>query len=72
MPAHSHGVEVRNEDGNSNLTVAAAFARRDEGGARYGHTGAGDAVAGLLFDAGGGGAHNNMQPSAALNWIIKT
>jgi microcystin-dependent protein len=61
MPAHRHGIKITGTQGGIDVKLLSdAF---------------GDGVvteSGLMALAGGGGAHNNIQPSIALAYIIKT
>ena len=56
LAAHTHSTSVGSTGGGSNVTPGTAG---DTAGADVGST-------------GGGGAHNNLQPYIALNYIIKT
>jgi len=58
MPAHTHPLNL--EGGGSGAVVALYS------------VGTGNGAIGTSGSSGGGGAHNNMQPSIALNFIIKT
>lgn len=68
MPAHNHSgnVALRTnwEAGTSSLSPVGT------GDARY--DGSGSYPALTISNAGGGGAHNNVQPTIILNYIIKT
>jgi microcystin-dependent protein len=57
MPSHNHPVPATaNAGGGANFTEGAPFASTDS--VNMGST-------------GGGGSHNNMQPSLVINWIIR-
>ena len=72
IPTHDHPFYIENETSNSAATTAtmlgqganAAMYRLDNGGYVQ-------LSANTLGDVGGGGAHNNMQPSIRGTWIIK-
>jgi microcystin-dependent protein len=61
MPAHTHGLSNMGEINNT-----------DAGGAQNRVTATGTGLADTTDSAGGGTAHSNMQPSVAINYIIKT
>ncbi len=58
MPAHTHGLTMRNSNGAGTLIQESA----DSGGSG----------AQATASAGSDGAHNNLQPSITVNYIIKT
>ena len=67
MPAHTHGAgtfEVQGQSGSGGDSGA-------ESGTGDG-TASDPAVSGTSGSTGGGGAHNNVQPTLILNYIIKT
>lgn len=77
-PAHRHQV-IANvaQDSPTTLTGSNQVARSRNAGNdfSYGVDAAGtstDATVGRSSEVGGGGAHNNLQPYLAMNWIIKT
>lgn len=75
MPSHSHTV---NDSGHSHSLSNAAGpgGNAGTGGSGYGYPTSGttaSATTGIsLQSAGSGGAHNNMQPTLMVNYIIKT
>lgn len=75
MPQHNHGV---NDSGHSHSlsNAAGAGGNAGTGGSGYGYPTSGttaSATTGIsIQNAGSSGAHNNMQPTLILNWIIKT
>ena len=66
MPAHTHGLSTAT--GNNNQTGVAGNAPKgtDLGSPTVG------TYSGGAISTGGGGAHNNVQPTIILNYIIKT
>jgi len=68
IPSHTHGSGsyTTNFQSNTNTTVTGGGARLNPG------TGITRAVSGTSGATGGDGAHNNIQPSIVLNYIIKT
>ena len=74
IPSHNHLAKCVAPAGNSNDAVNNYWA--DDAGVSSGtyHTGAGATLsnmnAGAIANAGGGGAHNNMQPYLAISFII--
>lgn len=68
IPSHTHGPGSyeTNFQSVTNTTVTGAAGRLTTG------TGVTRAVSGTSGATGGGGAHNNIQPSIVLNYIIKT
>ena len=57
MPSHNHQLGFRHAAGGSGFTTKAS---EDNGGGGYGYS----------ENTGGGQAHNNLQPYAAVNYII--
>lgn len=76
MPAHQH-FSFNNSAtsvGSPSLTAGTTPVRDNSTGSNATYTMHGTATAatiGLTSSAGNGDAHNNMQPSMALNWIVK-
>ena len=66
MPAHTHGISTAS--GNNNQTGVAGNAPKgtDLGSPTIG------TYSGGAISTGGGNAHNNVQPTIILNYIIKT
>lgn len=62
MPSHSHNVLYRNTDGGSTLRATGFDTTSATNYLEYS----------VLTSTGGGGAHNNMQPWMACNFIIYT
>jgi len=60
IPAHSHPYGKLNPAINVDNTGSTRVAIFDS-----------DGTGGSTSNAGGGAAHNNMQPSAGINWVIK-
>lgn len=74
-PGHTHTYQtlsggLRN-DGTSALTVNTSFVTQTTGGAATGVRVNSSNGLDTTYNAGGGGAHNNMQPSAFINVMIK-
>ena len=61
IPAHNHLIRLDSTAGNSSTSASGA-----------GTATPGPGYGGIATDTGGGGAHNNTQPSAIQNYIIKT
>lgn len=61
MPAHSHTVKEQSTTGGTMSLTDVAVALGDNISDR----------AGVVNNSGSGAAHNNMQPSIAINYIIK-
>lgn len=70
-PAHSHSMQAVNAPGTQYSATGSSTLARSAGGNAY-QTAASntDLNAGALMSTGGGGAHNNMQPYIAVNFII--
>ncbi|MEM7302674.1 MAG: tail fiber protein [Pseudomonadota bacterium] len=70
MPAHTHTLEGSSQDGNSINTNGTVLAR--EVGNPYSASNANlvDLRTGTISNAGGGQAHENMQPFLAVNYCI--
>lgn len=74
MPSHQH-FSFKNVTSSSSLTASLTPATNYSAGATADYTmkGSGsDADVGLTGSTGGGQAHNNVQPTIILNYIIKT
>jgi microcystin-dependent protein len=77
MPAHSHGIS---DPGHSHQflhggTTPATFTSRagdGDGSNQYFQATTGSATGISVQNAGGGGAHNNTQPTLILNYVIAT
>lgn len=67
-PGHTHSY-AHNAGGNADGTTPAQLYGT---GATTGSSTTGITVAVANANTGGGGAHNNVQPSFVVNWIIKT
>ena len=71
--AHSHTANVVNNDENSavsgpapsNGTLGGAFSTSTHGGHVH-------SISGTIDNAGSGSAHNNVQPTFSLNYIIRS
>lgn len=80
LAAHSHGItdagHVHSPNvGTAFLTISGTGSLDSAAGSTVSESSAqtGNATTGITVNnAGGGGAHPNMQPSLAVNWIIKT
>lgn len=77
MPSHQHFVVNNSSTTNGSATVTAAQtvtrANSSSSNGSYDLNGTTTAATvGLSSLTGGGGAHNNMQPSLVVNYIIKT
>jgi microcystin-dependent protein len=77
IPVHSHDIYAGTDNTSGNATSAGATTARGLGGSSSA-TGLA-AITNLpasaqkaVRDTGGGGAHNNVQPSIVVNYIIKT
>lgn len=75
MPSHTHGVTDPGH-AHSNPAAAGAGGNYAAGGGGYGYPTSGSvsaATTGISIGSqGGGGAHNNTQPTMVLNYIIKS
>jgi microcystin-dependent protein len=74
MPLHGHPFRAHYlNDGTPEYDSTGGFTTCNDNDASYAaHTGAPSETAGQqIGGAGGGAAHNNMQPFLALNWVIK-
>lgn len=77
MPAHQHFVANSSSTSNGSATVSASqtITRANSSGSNGSYDLNGTATAatvGLTSSTGDGGAHNNVQPSLVVNYIIKT
>ncbi len=68
IPAHNHGVQATNGNGNKNDPQNNILA--DEPSAYSNRTPQVLMNADMITNTGGGGAHNNVQPSLCANYII--
>jgi microcystin-dependent protein len=65
-PGHAHTIPTQN-------AIPTSYGLQGSEGDGSTSTATGAATTGIsLQNTGGGGSHNNMQPFAVLNWIIKT
>jgi microcystin-dependent protein len=71
MPSHSHQAQATSSPANQGDPAAHVLANTAPTGISvYGSGPAGDMGAGTVATAGGGAAHENMQPFLALNFCI--
>jgi len=74
MPSHTH--DLRAKDGNGSLCASTTnlLSASYVNGAQIWNaaTNSDRLMTNSIEGAGGGGAHNNAQPTLVLNWIIKT
>ena len=71
--AHSHTVTPTNSD--ENASVAGAVAQTGAAGGAFStstHPGHVHSISGTIDNAGSGSAHNNVQPTFTLNYIIRS
>lgn len=76
MPAHGHDIYAGTGATSANAVDAGASTARGFGGSTSStglttHTNFATGGQQAIRNTGGGAAHNNMQPSMALNWIVK-
>ena len=75
LSAHNHFVVADAEAGQTDATASTSFARKGVWGSTNNYQVSGTATGattGLSSSTGGGQAHNNVQPTIILNYIIKT
>ena len=71
MPNHSHGMEASGEEADRRTPASNRSLAETVGGNLYGSANGLVAMdSRSLPDAGGGQAHNNMQPYLAMSFII--
>ena len=71
IPSHTHQAKAFNNVGNQPLPAGHSLAQESEDARIYSDQPPNaDLSAATIGDAGGGGAHNNVQPFLALNFII--
>jgi microcystin-dependent protein len=68
IPSHTHAVNCDSAKGKQAAPTGHYLA--DAASKIYGSTANAQMNAGMIGGAGGGGAHENRQPSLVLNWII--
>lgn len=76
IPAHGHDIYAGTGATSANAVDAGALTARGFGGSSSStglsiHTNFATGGQQAIRNTGGGTAHNNMQPSMALNWIVK-
>lgn len=72
MPLHGHPFNQAVNDSGSSNTAGGLMTDTANQTNRAAFTGTPSGTQGeQIGGTGGGGAHNNMQPSLALNWIVK-
>lgn len=73
LASHSHGAlnpDTSGDDGGSRFNIVNEQANHDSGTQTYRTSSGGNQN--LINTAGSGSAHNNVQPTFILNYIIKT
>lgn len=70
MPAHNHAATCNNGNGTNYGPANNVWAADAGGASEYAPAANTPMAAGALSPAGGGGAHDNMQPYVALNFCI--
>jgi microcystin-dependent protein len=68
-PGHTHSMETRNDENRKTLRRIQAWISSNSN--IYSHSTNSSRTGITLSNTGGGGSHNNMQPYAVLNYIIK-
>lgn len=75
IPSHNHSMaHTHNTGGNGNFVATAAGGTGFQNGTYWNRTSmanTGPSSAANTGNKGGGGAHNNMQPSLGINYIIR-
>ena len=76
LSSHSHAINISGANGTTTNPQNASYATSSTGAKQYsspGNAGATVGMApGMLAPTGGGGTHNNIQPTLALTYIIAT
>ena len=70
MAAHTHGAACNTANGNDYGPAGDVWAKDAGGGNEYAAAASGQMNAASLTPAGGGQAHNNLQPYLSLNYCI--
>jgi len=70
MPAHTHSLKASSSDGNQQAAAGHVLARTTSLLYKSGATLGPNIQSGTISHVGGGQAHENMQPSIALNFCI--
>ena len=68
LPAHTHPIPVQSTAGNAPSPIGGVFASSTEN--QYAAPPATAVTGPILSSTGGGQAHNNLQPTLCLNYII--
>lgn len=70
IPPHTHPANAQLKDGKKPAPAGNFWAQDPRGGKQYGDSGPARMAAGAVAPAGGGQAHNNLQPYLVLNYCI--